>query len=146
MTYAFPKSEKLCGQLRIAALYKHGKRFTVYPLRITYLIVSGVKNQESGLNTHSAPRTPQVLIWAPKALFKRANKRNRLRRLMREAWRLNNIQLKAYCIEKNISLQIACNYMAKEELTYAQIEKAMQRAIGKLLKHLSEQYHEESLA
>ncbi len=124
--FTFPKQEKLCGQLRIAALYKHGKKFTAYPLRVTYLVESGAKSQESG---HFAP---QVLIWASKSLFKRANKRNHLRRRMREAYRLNATSLKEKCAAEQINLQIAFNYMAKEELTYPQIEKAMQKALNNL--------------
>ncbi len=129
--YSFPKQEKLCGQLRIAALYKHGKRFTAYPLRVTYLVESGVKSQESGLSTQDECRTPnaEVLIWAPKSLFKRANKRNRLRRLMREAYRLNAVSLKEKCKAEQLHLQIAFNYIAPEELDYHQIEKAMRKAL-----------------
>ncbi len=123
MAFSFPKQEKLCGQLRIAALYKHGKKFTAYPLRVTYLVES------SQLTPHGSSLMPQVLIWAPKSLFKRANKRNRLRRLMREAYRLNATSLKEKCTAEQISLQIAFNYMSKEELTYQQIEKAMQKAL-----------------
>ncbi len=116
--YSFPKQEKLCGQLRIAALYKHGKRFTAYPLRVTYLVES--TEEEGGL---------QILIWAPKSLFKRANKRNRLRRLMREAYRLNAVALKEKCKAEQLHLQIAFNYIAPEELDYHQIEKAMRKAL-----------------
>ena len=72
---AFPKSEKLCGEQAVDHLYKNGKRFVVWPLRVTYLPVD------------QAPT--QVLIWAPKSLFKHAVDRNRLRRQMREAYRLN---------------------------------------------------------
>ncbi len=120
--FTFPKQEKLCGQLRIAALYKHGKRFTAYPLRVTYLQVDETKNNL------------QVLIWAPKSIFKRANKRNRLRRLIREAYRLNATEIREKCQVENIHLQIAFNYIAPEEMNYHQIEKAMQKALHSIEK------------
>ena len=75
MNATFPKSEKLCGAQSVDHLYKQGKRFVAWPLRVTYLPIT------------EAPT--QVLIWAPKALFKHAVDRNRLRRQMREAYRLN---------------------------------------------------------
>ena len=79
MVGTFPKSEKLCGEQAVDHLYKNGKRFVVWPLRVTYLLVD------------HAPT--QVLIWAPKSLFKHAVDRNRLRRQMREAYRLNKYVL-----------------------------------------------------
>ena len=116
----FPKSEKLCGQLRIAALYKEGHRFTAFPLRVTYLQIP-----DSNV-------APKVLIWAPKSLFKHAVDRNRLRRLMREAYRLNAQPLRDYCCENNCSYYLAFNYMDSELRTQEQISKAMRKAIKRL--------------
>ena len=107
----FPKHSKLCGQLRIARLYKEGKRFVAWPLRVTY--------QPSEEET-------KVLIWAPKSLFKRAVKRNHLRRLMREAYRLHQSELKGNYI-------LAFNYMDKEEQPYQVIEKAIKKALRKIV-------------
>jgi len=97
--------------VRIAALYKEGKRFTAWPVRVTYMPTEG---------------DTQVLVWAPKSLFKRAVKRNHLRRLMREAYRLHQELLgdKHY--------QIAFNYMDKEEQSFATIEKAVCKALRKI--------------
>ena len=114
MPNTFPKHNKLCGQERIAALYKEGKRFTAWPMRVTY---------------QPTEEDTQVLVWAPKSLFKRAVKRNRLRRLMREAYRLHQDILGEQ------HYQIAFNYMDKEEQPFTVIEKA----ICKSLKKISEQ-------
>ncbi len=97
--------------MRIAALYKEGKRFTSWPLRVTF---------------QPTEEETQVLVWAPKSLFKRAVKRNHIRRLMREAYRLHQDLLG----DKNYLL--AFNYMDKEEQPFAVIEKAVVKALKKI--------------
>jgi len=114
MGNGLPKSSRLCGQTRIAQLYKEGKRFTAWPLRVSYMPV-----------TDTPSPVTQILVWAPKSLFKRAVKRNHLRRLMREAYRLNQGLLEGNYL-------IAFNYMDKEEQTYAVIEKAICKALKKI--------------
>ena len=96
--------------MRIAQLYKDGERFTAWPLRVTYMPTEG---------------ETQVLVWAPKSLFKHAVKRNRIRRLMREAYRLNQGMLDG-------NFLIAFNYIDKEEQPYAVIEKAVCKALRKI--------------
>lgn len=113
MHNTFPKYNKLCGKERIATLYKDGKRFTAWPLRITWLPTEGTE-------------TTQILIWAPKSLFKHAVQRNHLRRLMREAYRLHQDLL------GEEHYLIAFNYMDKEEQPYAVVEKAVCKALKKI--------------
>lgn len=122
--HTFPKREKLCGQLRIQALYKQGRRFMCWPLRVNYLFTPLASSQTS--------LDPEVLIWAPKSIFHHAVDRNRMRRLMREAYRLNNASLKAYCEEHDVTLQLAFNYADKQVQDYATVERAMRKAIRKL--------------
>lgn len=106
----FPKQNRLCGSLRIAQLYKEGTRFVAWPLRVTYQPTDG---------------ETQVLVWAPKALFKHAVARNHMRRLMREAYRLNQDLVEGRYL-------IAFNYMDKEEQPYTVIEKAVRKALMKI--------------
>lgn len=111
--YAFPKSAKLCGQTNIDHLYAHGKRFVSWPLRVTAL---------------SCEDATQVLVWAPKSLFKRAVDRNRLRRWMREAYRHHQEILEP----DQCHYQLAFNYIDKELQPYAVIEKAMRKALTRI--------------
>ena len=117
MTNTFTKSMRLCGDLRIRATQSQGKRFVVWPLRAHVL---------------PADDATQVMIWAPKSLHKHAVDRNRLRRLMREAYRLNCEPLKVMETDGK-ALHIAIYHMDKQLSDYAQIERAMRKLIAKIL-------------
>jgi len=109
----FRKTERLCGRNNLQTLYREGHKFVVWPLRVTWS-----KN-------HSDPQTA-VLVWAPKSLFKRAVKRNLLKRRIREAYRLNKKTI------EDKGWHIAFNYMDKTVQPYAVIERAVQKAVRKL--------------
>lgn len=97
--------------MRIAQLYKDGKRFVAWPIRVTY---------------QPTEEDTQILVWAPKSLFKHAVQRNHLRRLMREAYRQHQDLL------GDAHYVIAFNYMDKEEQPFAIVEKAVCKALKKI--------------
>jgi len=70
----------------------------------------------------------EVLVWAPKSLFKHAVDRNRLRRLMREAYRLN----KQVLLSADKHYHLALNYIDKEMQDYKTINKAMVKILKRL--------------
>ena len=74
--FGFGRKEKLKSRKQIDELFLQGKSFSVYPLRVTYRFIS---SDTPGV---------QVGVTAGKKYFKRAVDRNRMKRLMREAYRL----------------------------------------------------------
>lgn len=117
MANSFPKCMRLCGDLRIRATQSQGKRLVAWPLRAHVLPAEG---------------QTQVMVWAPKSLHKHAVDRNHLRRLMREAYRLNCEPLKQLQANGQ-ALHIAIYNMDKQMSTYPQIERAMRKLIAKII-------------
>jgi ribonuclease P protein component len=124
--FTFSKEEHLCGEKRITRLFLEGEAFMAYPLRVVFLV-----EPKSDLNPVS------VMVSVPKKRFKRAVKRNRLKRLMREAYRLNKFILTEKLVDKNLQIHIAFNYVSNDELDFAAIEKKMKVALGKLGEKIS---------
>ena len=119
---SFSKTEHLCGEKRITKLYAKGDAFIAYPLRVVFLIEPKSDDEPSN-----------VLVSVPKKRFKRAVKRNRLKRIMRESYRLNKNLLIEKLVEKKLQIQIAFNYVSDDVLEFAAIEKKMKLALQKLI-------------
>ena len=121
-TNTFPKSEHLCGEKRITELFTQGEAFMAYPLRVVYI-----------LQPKTDVEPVSVMVSVPKKRFKRAVKRNRIKRLMREAYRLNKQKLVGLIEEKEMQIHIAFNYVSNDELDFETIEKKMKQALNKLV-------------
>ena len=83
-TYTLKKEERLCSKKKIELLFQSGASIMAFPIRMQYLL------------TEAEDSSPvKILFSVPKKRFKRAVKRNLIRRRMREAFRLNKHQLYA---------------------------------------------------
>lgn len=118
---SFSKEEHLYGEKKITRLFTEGEAFITYPLRVVYLLLPEEDNVPV-----------KVMVGAPKKRFKRAVKRNRLKRLMRESFRLNKHDLIHALTDKNLQMHVSFQYVSDEELPFSYIEKKMQAALDKL--------------
>ena len=125
--FLFPKSERLNSNIKIDRLFTDGKAFLVYPLRTVYFISS------------ENPSGVEVLISVPKKKFKRAVHRNRIKRLIREAYRLNKNELCNVVISGNLQMQVAFVYVADKELNFHELNDKMKQILDQLKKIASEQ-------
>lgn len=117
----FPKQEKLCGTKRIDKLFAQGESFIAYPLRVIYLIQTLENDgEESGIS---------VLVTVSKKKFKRAVKRNRVKRLVREAYRLNKVSFQLLLKDNSKKMDIAFIYLKTELPDYKEIEQAILKTI-----------------
>lgn len=82
-------------------------------------------------------RPVKASFTVSKRNFKRAVKRNHLKRLMRESYRLNKGELARVLDEKNEQLAIMFIYAVKELKDYDTVEKGMLKSLEKLKTILS---------
>jgi len=119
--YTFSKEERLSWKRHIDLLFEKGQSFVAFPLRVIYLPLDEKKE------------TPvSILVSVSKKKFKRAVKRNLIKRQVREAYRTQKHDLIEPLIEKEKSLFIAFLYLDKEMHPFSTIEIAMRKAIKTL--------------
>ena len=73
-----------------------------------------------------------IMVSVPKKRFKRAVKRNRLKRLMRESYRQNKQELIEALDDKQLQIHVAFNYVSEDVLDFGAVEKKMKIALQRL--------------
>ena len=117
-----PKYERICKENDVKALFDHGVGVSVYPFRVIYLFH----------RDESRPVTVRLLVSVSKKRFHHAVNRNRVKRLMREAWRRNKAPLYEICQRDNISVDVALVYTATVIHSYEEMLKKTRRAVEEI--------------
>jgi ribonuclease P protein component len=125
MKHTYSKIEKLKSKILIEKLFDEGKSVKIFPLRLIFL--------ETEFNE---PIKIKCGVSVGKRNFKNAVDRNRVKRLIREAYRLNK---SAYF--NNIATQYAFMilYIGNEKPTFEQTDKSMRKLLEKFVEGVSEE-------
>lgn len=111
--HTLPKKERLCGKTGISKLLANGKHGNIPGFRFCYLT-------ENQLDYN------RIMVSVPKKIFKRAVKRNLLKRRIRESWRLQKETLNATGVD------ILFTYSTKEILDFEEVQAAVAKIIEKI--------------
>ena len=118
MSEGLPKEQRLYKKKAIETLFEKGKGFNFYPFRV---VVYAHDSEED------EPSIPRVLVSVSKKRFHHAVKRNRVKRLIREAWRRNKSEIIVKCEKQRITFDIALVYTATVILSYEEVEKKIKQ-------------------
>ena len=123
MEQSLNKSNSLKSKIVISQIFKEKKGFINYPIRISYI--------ETHLN-----KPAQLVFSVPKRKFKRAVDRNKIKRLIREAYRTNQSDFITNLTNKKKSLAIYIGFVGNEMPSYSVIEEKIKLSLVRLLNEL----------
>ena len=112
------KKERLKSRKAIDALFSGGHRFTVSPIRVFYQPTQGT--------------TLKFGVAVSTKLYKKAVDRNRVKRVIRECWRLQKNQLQEKLTGKGAGLDVFFVYTDRELPRYEPIFRTTGIILGKL--------------
>ena len=133
-TFTYNKKEKLKSRKQLEALFSKGKTFLLFPVKVFYLL----------------PETPldnvvKTGVGASSRTFKKAVQRNRIKRLLREAYRLNKHPLHQFLQTHNRQLVVFLLYIDKQLPKKNSIQPKMPVILEKLMSELSKMFEDETL-
>ncbi len=116
MRFTFGKREKLKSRKLIGKLFTEGKSVKKFPVRLVYL-----------QTTHTSNFPIQASFSVPKRNFKRAVDRNRIKRLLREAYRHEKNSLYEELSKPYIFM---FTFIGKKEPTYLEAQQKIQEVLA----------------
>lgn len=127
--FTLGSKERLKSRKMIEQLFKEGESFAHFPFRIHYQILE--------LNKSEKEKSPlQFGVGAGTKNFKRAVDRNRIKRLTREAWRLQKMELHENVRTKGIQLNVFFIFTGKELPEYPLVFDKVGSGIKKLIQKI----------
>lgn len=117
------KSERLHGRKAVGTLFSDGKSFYIHPFKVIALQID-----EPG------PVPLRFLVTVSRRNFKHAVDRNRIKRLIREAWRLNKKDLILQLQSQHLFLDVALIYTGRTILGFEETSGKIILILQRLMK------------
>jgi ribonuclease P protein component len=123
------KEERICSKKLIDELFNGGgsHAMSAFPLRVVYLTKTSTQKEES---------TVSILVSVPKRYFKRAVKRNRVKRQIREAYRKNKVEITENSASKGLSLFIAFIWLDSKLHPSTDVEEKVKGLLARINENL----------
>jgi ribonuclease P protein component len=129
--FSLAKGERLKSRKLIDQLFSEGKSFAAAPYRIYYLSIDKEALGRSVFNI-------QFGVGVSGRNFKKAVDRNRIKRLTREAYRLQKAELKEILSANNRHLNLFVIYTAKELPIFDTVKEKVKLILDRLIKIINE--------
>jgi ribonuclease P protein component len=117
------RSEILKSTSSIAELFSSGKRLHAFPLMLVWRTTTASPGE---IQVH------KIAFSVSKRKFRRAVDRNRIKRLMREAYRLNKHLLESKFDDSELKLEAMLTYTGKKMPNYKELEVKIIELLGRL--------------
>jgi len=135
--YTLGKEDRLKSRKAIDCLFKTGKSFTIFPFRILYLFEEP-ETASSAIQGKSPDSRLKAGFTVSSRNFKKAVDRNRIKRLMREAYRLQKNNLRLTPEFNTHSLSLFFIYAGKELPEYKLVHEKIEAVLNRLIRITSE--------
>jgi len=129
--FTLGNNERLKSRKQIEHLFAEGKSFVVNPYRVYFIV-----NSEFSMGKKVSEL--QFAVGVSSKNFKRAVERNRIKRLTREAWRLQKIELKEKMKKGGRSLNVFFIYTGKDLPDFKVVKDKVAVALKKLTDKIDE--------
>jgi ribonuclease P protein component len=140
--FTLGKKERLKSRKQIEQLFKQGNSFTIFPFKIYYVLSSLPINKHSESSSDSRLPTPNSRlafgVGAGTRNFKKAVDRNRIKRLTREAYRLQKNALQQKLLEREKQLNVFFIYTGKEIPDYLLVKEKTMQILNRIIKIVDE--------